>query len=162
MQPLYCASPVSYVPVQVARGALAAHRYIVYLCASSLQNLEVPQDFCFLSVSLRETILPTLYSMMYDWRVSRAGSMLIHCPKLLVPFLSSNDSLLCFFLSIGWYCLSVVFGLIGCKSLSPRAVLPAFLYNNNPTKRHGQYRRYVSGITVPHCSATDMPLKFLY
>ena len=34
------------------------------------------------------TILLTLYSMVWDWRVSRAGLMLIYWPKLLYPYYS--------------------------------------------------------------------------
>ena len=34
------------------------------------------------------TILQTLYSMVWDWRVSRAGPMLLYWPKLLYPYYS--------------------------------------------------------------------------
>ena len=34
------------------------------------------------------TILPTPYSMVWDWRVSRAGPMLLYWPKLLYPYYS--------------------------------------------------------------------------
>ena len=57
----------------------------------------------------RGRILLTLYSMVWNWRVSRAGPMLIYWPKLLYPFF--------------YFCLQggVVrsFALIGCKSHSP-------------------------------------------
>ena len=36
------------------------------------------------------TILLTLYSMVWDWRVSRAGTMIFNWPQLLYPFLSST------------------------------------------------------------------------
>ena len=39
------ALPGPYVPVQATRGALVAHRSTC-ICATSLQNLAVPQDFC--------------------------------------------------------------------------------------------------------------------
>ena len=61
------------------------------------------------------TILLTPYSMMWDWRVSRAGPVLLYWHKLLYPYYSLLlffHSL--FFLSIGWYCGAWVFGLIGC------------------------------------------------
>ena len=35
-----------------------------------------------------ETILLTPYSMVWDWRVSRAGPMLLYWPKLLYPYYS--------------------------------------------------------------------------
>ena len=48
MHPLYGALPGPCVPVQVARDALVrpCNRRTVHLCASSLQDLAVPQDFC--------------------------------------------------------------------------------------------------------------------
>ena len=78
------------------------------------------------------TILLTPYSMVCDWRVSRAGPMLLYWPKLLYPYYS----LLLFFpfhffLSIGWYCGAGVSGLIGFISLSLSLSLPTFLNNNN-------------------------------
>ena len=73
------------------------------------------------------TILLTLYSMVWDWWVSRAGPMLLYWPKLLFPYYS----LLLFFPflfapSIGWYCGAGVFGLIGCTSLSLSLALLTF------------------------------------
>ena len=78
------------------------------------------------------TILLSPYSTVWDWRVTRAGSMLFHLPKLLYPY----HSLLPFFsfsvfLSIGWYCGAGVFGLIGCISLSLCLVLTTLLCNND-------------------------------
>ena len=57
------------------------------------------------------TILLTPYPMVWDWRVSKAGPMLLYWPKLLYPYYSL---LLFSYLSIGWYCGAGVFGLIGC------------------------------------------------
>ena len=49
-------------------------RTSVYLCAASLQNLEVPHNFCSpLSVQLERSCCPRTYSMVWDWRVSRSG-----------------------------------------------------------------------------------------
>ena len=42
----------------------------------------------FLSQFPSGTILLTPYSMVWDWRVSRAGSMLFYWPKLLYPYYS--------------------------------------------------------------------------
>ena len=36
------------------------------------------------------TILLTPYSMVWDWRVSRAGPMLLYWPKLLYPYYSEG------------------------------------------------------------------------
>ena len=45
MHTLHGALPVPYVPVRVTRGG-CCDRTSVHLCASSLQNLAVLQDFC--------------------------------------------------------------------------------------------------------------------
>ena len=72
------------------------------------------------------TILLTPYSMMWDWQVSRAGPMLLYWPKLLYPYYSLVLFFpFLFFLSTGWYCWAVVFGLIGCTSLSLSLALPS-------------------------------------
>ena len=44
----------------------------------------------------------------------RTVPVLLYWAKLLAHFLSST---VFFFLSVGWYCVAVVFGLIGCKLL---------------------------------------------
>ena len=65
------------------------------------------------------TILLTPYSMVWDWRVSRAMPMLLYWPKLLYPYYSLLLFFpFLFFLSIGWYCGAGFFGLIGCIPLS--------------------------------------------
>ena len=86
----------------------------------------------FPSRCLSGTILLTPFSMVWDWRVSRAGSMLLYWPKLLYPYHSLQLFFpFLFFLSIGWYCGAGVFGLIGCTSLSLSLALPTFFNNNN-------------------------------
>ena len=60
---------------------------------------------------LCRTILLTLYSMVWDWRVLRAGQMLFYLPKQLVQFLYSTVVLILIFLSIDWHCGAGVFGL---------------------------------------------------
>ena len=77
------------------------------------------------------TILLTPYSMVWDWRVSRAGPMLLYWPKLLYPYYGLLLFPFFFFLSIGWYCGAGVFGLIGCISPSPSLALPTLFNNNN-------------------------------
>ena len=79
------------------------------------------------------TTLLTPYSMLWDWRVSRAGPMRYYWPKLLYPYynllLFSHFSSFCLY--IGWYWGAGVFRLIGCKLLSPSLALSTFFNNNN-------------------------------
>ena len=67
--------PVPYVPERVARCTLIAHGILM---RSSLQNHAVLQDLYSPSHCQCETILLTLYSMVWDLRVSRAAPMLFH------------------------------------------------------------------------------------
>ena len=59
--------------------------------------------------------------------------MLFKWPKLRYLFLSYTFPPV-FFLSIGWNCGARVFGLIGCRSLSPSLALPTFCNNDNNIK----------------------------
>ena len=78
--------------------------HIGNLCAVSLLNLPVPPDFhSLLNVPLAGTVflIPwdtsvPHHSIVWDWRVSRAGPMLFYFPKLLYPYYC----LLLFFLSL--------------------------------------------------------------
>ena len=64
----------------------------------------------FPSRCLSGTILLTPYSMVWDWRVSGAGPMLLYWPKLLYPYYGLLLFFpFSFFLSIGWYCGACVF-----------------------------------------------------
>ena len=82
------------------------------------------------------TTLLTLYSMVWDWRVSRAGPMLLYWPKLLYPYYS----LLLFFPSL----LSVFrlvlwgFGLRtdGCNITLSQPCTADVLNNNNDETQH--------------------------
>ena len=76
------------------------------------------------------TIFTTLYSMVCDWSVSRAGSMFFDWPKLLAPFFSSTGFPFSSFF-LGWYSGAGVLGLIGRKSFFPSRALPIFFQNNN-------------------------------
>ena len=74
-----------YVPVRVTRGALVAHRYTyeplrcsTSQCRRTLFPFQRPSGM----------VLLTPYSMVRDWRVSRAGPMLFYSPKLLYPYYS--------------------------------------------------------------------------
>ena len=82
MHPLDGALPVTYVPVRISR-VLSPHIGILKRLvtaeprstAGSLFPSQCPSGSIFL----------TLYSMVWDWRVSRAGSMLSYFPQLLNP-----------------------------------------------------------------------------
>ena len=116
MHPIYCALPVPYVPVRVARGSMVAHR-CTHSCAFSLQNLNSSAVTLFSFQCLCGPILLTMYLMVWDCWVSRARLILFYWPKMQDPFLSSTVFLFLFFLSIGSYCGAVVFRMIRCKSL---------------------------------------------
>ena len=88
VHPLNCALPGPYVPVWVTGGALVAHRFT---CPSG-------------------RILLTLYSMVWDCRVSRAGLVLFYWPKLLYPCYC-----LLLFFPFSSFCLQV--GIVGLGSL---------------------------------------------
>ena len=64
VHPLNGALPILYVPVRVTRGRLVALRSI----AGILFPSQCPSG----------TILLTPYSMVWDWRISRAGPMLFY------------------------------------------------------------------------------------
>ena len=78
------------------------------------------------------TILLTPYSMVWDWRVSRAGPMLSYCPMLLYPyflvFYYFSLSLLSVYRLVlwGWGLRSA-----WCILLSLSLALPTFINNNN-------------------------------
>ena len=76
------ALPGPYVPVRVTRGALVAHRYTNAppSCRTSQYSRTLFPSRC-----PSGTILLTTYSMVWDWRVSRAGPMLFNWPELLYP-----------------------------------------------------------------------------
>ena len=83
MHPLCGTLPVPYVPVRVTPGALIAHRYTYAppRCRTS-QYLSL----LFPSQYLSGTIWLTPYSMVWDWRVSRAGPMPFCWPSCSLLF----------------------------------------------------------------------------
>ena len=83
LHPLNDSLPGPYVPVWVTRGALVAHRYTY---APPRCKPRSTPGLLFASQCPYGTILLTPYSMMWDWRVSRAGTMLLYCPNLLYPY----------------------------------------------------------------------------
>ena len=70
MHPLSGALPGPYVPVRVTRSALVAHGILMRRLAVEPRSIA---GHLFLSPCLSETILMTLYSMVWDKRISRAG-----------------------------------------------------------------------------------------
>ena len=76
LHPLNGALPGPYVLVRVTRGAQPRCSTLQY------SRTFIP------SRSPSRTILLTPYSMVWDWRVSRAGPMLFYWPKLLYPYYS--------------------------------------------------------------------------
>ena len=80
MHPFNGALPGPYVPVWVRRGALVAHRYTY---APPRCRTTQYSRILFPSRCPSGTILLTPYSIVWDWRVSRARPMLFYWPKLL-------------------------------------------------------------------------------
>ena len=84
------ALPLSCVPVRVTRGALVAHRDIGMFMLLLAAEPRSPTGTLFPTPCHCGTILLTLYSIVWDWRFSRAGIMIFYWTKLLAPFLSST------------------------------------------------------------------------
>ena len=83
MHPLCGTLPVPYVPVRVTCGTLIAHRYI-----SALPRCRTSQNrrLLFSTQYLSGMIWLTPYSMVWDWRVSRAGPMPFCWPSCSLLF----------------------------------------------------------------------------
>ena len=85
MHPLNDSLPGPYMPVWVTRGALVTHWYLMrHLSAEPRRTA----GLLFPSQCNSATILLTPYSMVWDWRVSRAGRMVFYWPKLFYPYYS--------------------------------------------------------------------------
>ena len=115
------------------------------------------------------TILLTVYSMVWDWRVSIAGPILFYWPELLDPFLS----LTLFFLSrhsvYMFYCGAGVVTLTGCKSFSPHLTLPTSFnnkYNNNNDDNNNNNEWNHNNLKIIKTSSTivctNIELRFQY
>ena len=86
VQPLNDALPGPYVPVRVTRGALVTHQYTY--APPRCRTSQYSRTFIHLSVSLWNDLL-TPYSMVWDWRVSKAGPTFLYRPKLIYPYYST-------------------------------------------------------------------------
>ena len=105
VHPLNGALPGPFVPARVTRGALVAHRYTS--APPRCRTLQYSRIF-IPSKCPSVTILLTPYSMVWDWRVSRAGPMLLYWPKLLYPYYSL------LYFPFSYFCLKV--GIVGLGS----------------------------------------------
>ena len=120
-----CALPVPYVPVQVTRDDLIAHRYTYAppRCRTSQHR----KTFISISVSLRNDLANPVFDGVGLVGL-KAVSTLFYWPKMLAPFLSllPSISLLSFYRLVLWG-----WGLrtIGCKSLAPSIALSTCLNN---------------------------------
>ena len=108
MHLLYGALPVTCVSVRVTPGAVISHRYTYAppRCRASQYSRTFITYCQYLYIAI-------LVTPLWDWRVSRAGSMPFYWPSCSLPFclLLFSLPLLC---PLGWYCGAGVFGLIGC------------------------------------------------
>ena len=100
------ALPGPYVPVRVTHGALVAHRYTD--APPRCRTLQYSRICIPFSVSLWNDVANTVFDV-WDWRVSRAGPMLLYWPMLLYPFYS-----LLLFIPFSSFCLEV--GIAGLGS----------------------------------------------
>ena len=80
MHPLYDALPVPYVPERVTRGALGTLICLLSAEPRSIARLIFPCQYLCITISV------TPYSMMLDWRVSRAGPMPFYWPSCSLSF----------------------------------------------------------------------------
>ena len=85
VHPLNLDLPGPYMPVRVTRGALVPHRYTY--APPRCRTLQFSR-LLFSSRCPSGTILLTAYSMVWDWRVSRARPILFYWPKQLYPYYS--------------------------------------------------------------------------
>ena len=91
----------------------APHDVMLYCSYQCCMMLWDSPSRCIPCQYLCGTILVTPYSMVWDWRISRAGPMPFYILAALSLFVSCCFDFL-FFHSKGWYCGAGVFELIGC------------------------------------------------
>ena len=96
------ALPLPYVSVWVTSGAVIAHQYTY--ASPSYRTSQYSKTFIPLPVSLCSDLIVTPYSMVWDWRVSRAGPMFFYWPSCKLSFclLLFSLSLLSFYGLVLW------------------------------------------------------------
>ena len=130
---LYIAVP--FVAMWDTRGAFRAHRYTIMSLLAALSSSIT--KLSFFSQYICGTILVTLYSVVRDWRVLRAGQLLFQSMKLFAPFFGFNWFPFHLFLfkkevkSHFPFTSLQVFLLTWCQLFSFNLALPTFLNNNN-------------------------------
>ena len=104
MHTLYCALPVPYAPVWVTRGSVMARHIgtLMRLLAAELRSTS--GIFFQICLYLCGTILVSRYSMVWDWRVSRAMQMHFYWPSCSLPFCLQqfSPSVLSFYELVLW------------------------------------------------------------
>ena len=131
IHPLNGAPPGLYVPVRVYTRCASCTS--VYICAASLKNLAVSQDWFFpLSVPQERSCRTR------SWWCGTSGFkeqgqcffIDLSCSILSSLLWSSTIFPFLFFWYIGWNCGAGVFGLISCISFSLSLALPTSFNNN--------------------------------
>ena len=117
------------MPGRVTRSALVAHLYTY--AQSHCRTLQYGRTFIPFSVSLWKYFANPVFDGvgLAGFKSMASASLLAQAALSILLF--STFFLFLFFLSIGWYCVAAVFGLIGCTSLSLSLALPTFFNNNN-------------------------------
>ena len=135
VHPLNGALPGPYVPARVTRGALVAHRHtyapprcVPFSTAGLLFLYRCPSG----------TILLSPYKRFGTDGFQEHGQSFFIALSCSIPTIVFCSFAFLFFLSIGWCCGTVVFGLIGCISLSLSLALPTVFNNNNNNKTNGK------------------------
>ena len=71
------------MPARVTRGAVVSHRYTYCMRRLGTEPRRIAGIY-----SPLWTVLLTPYSMVWDWRVLKAGILLFYWSKLLYPYYS--------------------------------------------------------------------------
>ena len=102
IHPLYGVHSVPYVPVRVTRGVVIAHRYTY--APPRCRTSQYGRTFIPLPVYLCNDLTVTQYSMVWDFRVSRAMTMNFYWPSWSLHFcpLLFSRSLLSFYGLVLW------------------------------------------------------------
>ena len=119
------------MPVRVTRGALVAHRYTY--APLRCRTLKYSRTFIPFSVSLSNDLANPVFVVVRLKGFQEQSECFFIGLSCSIPTIVFYYFQFLFFLSIDWYCLAGVFGLIGCISLSLSLALPT-TFNNNTKK----------------------------